>query len=61
MVNWPLRKGGLLLIGLALNFITYAASEPRDTVKRWQGMSLRTNLLWDAVAEPNIGLEFPCG
>ncbi len=61
MVNWPLRKGGLLLIGLALNFITYAASEPRDTVKRWQGMSLRTNLLWDAVAEPNIGLEFPVG
>lgn len=61
MVNWPLRKGGLLLIGLALNFITYAASEPRDTVKRWQGMSLRTNLLWDAAAEPNIGLEFPVG
>ena len=61
MVNWPLRKGGLLLIGLALNFIAYAASEPRDTVKRWQGMSLRTNLLWDAVAEPNIGLEFPVG
>ncbi len=61
MVNWPLRKGGLLLIGLALNFITYAASEPRDTVKRWQGMSVRTNLLWDAVAEPNIGLEFPVG
>ena len=61
MVNWPLRKGGLLLIGLALNFITYAASEPRDTVKRWQGMSVRTNLLWDAAAEPNIGLEFPVG
>ena len=61
MISWPLRKGGLLLIGLALNFVTYAASEPRDTVKRWQGMSLRTNLLWDAVAEPNIGLEFPVG
>lgn len=61
MVNWPLRKGGLLLIGLALHFVTYAASEPRDTVKRWQGMSVRTNLLWDAAAEPNIGLEFPVG
>ena len=61
MISWPLRKGGLLLIGLALNFITYAASEPRDTVKRWQGMSVRTNLLWDAAAEPNIGLEFPVG
>ncbi|MEE3465386.1 MAG: DUF3575 domain-containing protein [Candidatus Cryptobacteroides sp.] len=24
-------------------------------------MSLRTNLLWDAAAEPNIGLEFPVG
>lgn len=61
MVNWPLRKGGLLLIGLALHFVAYAASEPRDTVKRWQGLSVRTNLLWDAAAEPNIGLEFPVG
>jgi hypothetical protein len=24
-----------------------------------QGVSVRTNLLWDAVSEPNIGLEFP--
>ena len=24
-------------------------------------MSVRTNLLWDALAEPNIGLEFPVG
>ncbi len=24
-------------------------------------MSVRTNLLWDAAAEPNIGLEFPVG
>ena len=31
MVSWPLRKGGLLLIGLAICFVTYAASEPRDT------------------------------
>ena len=61
MVNWPLRKGGLLLIGFALHFVAYAASEPRDTVKRWQGLSVRTNLLWDAAAEPNIGLEFPVG
>ncbi len=57
----PLRKGGLLLIGLASCFVTYAASQPRDTVSRWQGMSIRTNLLWDALAEPNIGLEFPVG
>lgn len=60
-MNWPLRKGGLLLIGFALHFVAYAASEPRDTVKRWQGLSVRTNLLWDAAAEPNIGLEFPVG
>lgn len=26
-----------------------------------QDMSIRTNLLWDAVAEPNIGLEFAVG
>ena len=24
-----------------------------------QGVSLRTNLAWDAVAEPNVGVEFP--
>ena len=24
-----------------------------------QGVSVRTNLLWDAVSEPNVGLEFP--
>lgn len=57
----PLRKGGLLLIGMACCLVTFAASQPRDTVKSWQGMSIRTNLLWDALAEPNIGLEFPVG
>lgn len=55
------RKGVLLLIGMAMVFVASAASHPRDTVKRWQGMSIRTNLLWDAAAEPNIGLEFPVG
>lgn len=44
-------------LGLAQN----AQKTPRDTVSRWQGMSIRTNLLWDALAEPNIGLEFPIG
>ena len=44
-------------LGLAQN----AQGTPRDTVSRWQGMSIRTNLLWDALAEPNIGLEFPVG
>ena len=44
-------------LGLAQN----AHGTPRDTVSRWQGMSIRTNLLWDALAEPNIGLEFPVG
>lgn len=44
-------------LGLAQN----AQKAPRDTVSRWQGMSIRTNLLWDALAEPNIGLEFPIG
>ncbi|MBQ4188655.1 MAG: DUF3575 domain-containing protein, partial [Bacteroidales bacterium] len=24
-----------------------------------QDFSIRTNVLWDAVSEPNIGLEFP--
>lgn len=27
----------------------------------WRGMSLRTNLLWDGVAEPNLSLEFEVG
>jgi hypothetical protein len=26
-----------------------------------QGVSFRTNLAWDAVAEPNLGIEFPIG
>ena len=56
MGNLPFRKGALLLIGLAVCFISSAASAPRDTVKRWQGMSVRTNLFWDAQSEPNIGL-----
>lgn len=52
----------MLLIGMALCVcVSSAASVQKDTVKRWQGMSLRTNLLWDAAAEPNIGLEFPVG
>lgn len=38
----------------------HAAPVPADSL-RWEGMSIRTNLLWDAAAEPNIGLEFPVG
>ena len=38
----------------------YAAPPPADSA-RWEGMSIRTNLLWNAAAEPNIGLEFPVG
>ena len=36
-------------------------ASPDSTRKSWAGMSLRTNLLWDGAAEPNIGLEFPVG
>jgi len=39
-----------------------ASSYPADTLSRGGfEMSIRTNLLWDAVSEPNIGLEFPVG
>ena len=32
-----------------------------DTLKTGAGISIRTNLLWDAVAEPNLGIEIPVG
>ena len=39
-----------------------ASSHPSDTVKRGGfGVSIRTNLAWDAAAEPNLGLEFAVG
>ena len=30
-----------------------------DSLRTGAGISIRTNLLWDAVSEPNIGVEFP--
>ena len=36
-----------------------AAGERVDTLKTGIDFSLRTNLLWDAVSEPNLGVEFP--
>lgn len=54
---------GLALL-ITLPILGHAQNVPgesRDTVSRWQGMSIRTNLLWDGAAEPNIGVEFPVG
>lgn len=45
--------------------VTVSATEivtKQDTLaRRFSGVSVRTNLLWDGVAEPNIGLEVPVG
>ena len=32
---------------------------PSDTLRNWGGPSVRTNLIWLAAAEPNLGLEIP--
>ncbi len=61
MINVPFRKGGLLLVGLAVSIVASAATHLQDSLKRGSGVSLRTNLLWDAAAEPNLGVEFPVG
>ena len=49
-----LRKLKLSLLGLTVSVLAFAQSAP-------QGISVRTNLLWDGAAEPNLGLEVPVG
>jgi len=49
-LNQKIRKQLLFAFVLTAGFLCYDAKA--------QGVSLRTNLLWDAVSEPNIGLEF---
>jgi hypothetical protein len=49
-LNQKIRKLLLFAFVLTAGFLCYDAKA--------QGVSLRTNLLWDAVSEPNIGLEF---
>lgn len=61
MINVPFRKGGLLFVGLAVSIVASATTHLQDSLKRGSGVSLRTNLLWDAAAEPNLGVEFPVG
>ncbi len=35
------------------------STQAPDSLKKGAGISIRTNLLWDAVSEPNLGIEFP--
>ena len=49
-----LRKKWILLLSAFLLATVSVSFEGRA-----QDVSLRTNLLWDAVAEPNLGIEFP--
>ncbi|MBQ9463284.1 MAG: DUF3575 domain-containing protein [Bacteroidales bacterium] len=56
------------IISLALLLLAFSpayaqeGSHPADAVKRGGfGVSIRTNLAWDAAAEPNLGLEFAVG
>lgn len=57
------REYGFLTVVLFLltsgTLLASGTKAPEDSTRTRQGMSLRTNLLWDAAAEPNIGLEFP--
>ena len=52
----------LLVLILALAAVPCYAIQ-RDTLQRMPGpgVSIRTNLLWDAVSEPNLGIEVPVG
>lgn len=54
MTGPMLRKLTLSLLGLTVSVLAFAQSAP-------QGISVRTNLLWDGAAEPNLGLEVPVG
>jgi hypothetical protein len=38
-----------------------APAKTDTTARRKAGVSIRTNLVWDGVAEPNLGVEFPIG
>lgn len=38
-----------------------ARGQSSDTLKYRPGVAIRTNLLWDGLAEPNIGFEIPLG
>ena len=70
MTNLLYTKGSLFLVGLIASVCAFAQSvKPvssahkkdmalqKDTVR--PGISIRTNLLWDAAAEPNLGIEYP--
>ena len=48
---------------VVLSILTAGAARAQSTdgQKGWPGAAVRTNLFWDAAAEPNIGLEFPLG
>lgn len=52
----------LLPAALAVGSLSVCRAESTqapDSLKKGAGISIRTNLLWDAVSEPNIGIEFP--
>ena len=52
----------VLMLLLSVASAAVVSAHPKDTVKRGgPGISIRTNLLWDAAAEPNLGLEFAVG
>ena len=58
------EKKLFLLVSLAAALLCLpdtAMAQQADTLKQGPGISLRTNLLWDAIAEPNLGIEIPVG
>ena len=51
--------GCLILSFLSIQGYGMETGAPSDTLRHWGGPSVRTNLIWLAAAEPNLGLEFP--
>ena len=49
----------LTIKNLALSLVSVGLFAVASHSASAQGVSLRTNLAWDAVAEPNLGIEFP--
>lgn len=49
----------LTIKNLALSLVSAGLFVIASQSASAQGVSLRTNLAWDAVAEPNLGIEFP--
>ena len=49
----------LAIKSLALSLVAAGLFAVASHSASAQGVSLRTNLAWDAVAEPNLGIEFP--